>query len=189
LLAVAKGKVPFFPVGRGVQPGAACPPGPPRRACSAADTHEAGKPLANASGRTSSQSSKDAGLERRERTNLPVSWGDADGEKRKKRIQFPAIVIRLPRLGFQPNLFGIWFCLPPQRRPRGRRNGPLVLSEPGILVQNPRLSCRVSSQAARRPKGQPTLRGGVLCSLSFAADKANDIVSGAKHQLLCLGER
>ncbi len=52
-----------------------------RRARSSAGTYVAGRPLANASGRTFFQSSKDAGLERRERTNPPVPWGGADGER------------------------------------------------------------------------------------------------------------
>ncbi len=38
----------------------------------------------------------------------------------------------------------IWSCVPPQRRPGGRRFGRLVLSEFGILVQSLLLSCRVS---------------------------------------------
>jgi hypothetical protein len=45
----------------------------PRAAPAAPPIPEAARPLANASGRISSQSSKDAGLERRERTNLPAS--------------------------------------------------------------------------------------------------------------------
>jgi hypothetical protein len=44
-----------------------------------------------------------------------------------------------------------------QRRPLGRRFGPLVLSETGIFVQILQLFCGVSSRAARRPSDQAAL--------------------------------
>ena len=115
----------------------------PRRACSAAGTHEAGRPLANASGRTFSQTSKDAGLERRERTNLPAPWGGADGGRKTKQHKPssrerpsnpPVLLSGLARMASGPPLRGKKNKTTPAKSARagqssGRRGG----ADGGIL--------------------------------------------------------